>query len=379
MKNRLVFVFLIVISQYSFACLNEYGFALDGHKIHSRYLYLSEKMLTFNKEDIQYKLDKLSRKVKYKNNDYKTWSDIATNLMKIGQIDSALHILQRLVYQNPNEYNLIANLGTAYELTGNIDSAFFYISKGISLNSKSHFNSEWIHKAILEAKLNIKQHKNWLNSHSILDLNDLLSKVKNDDIRGRKTEKVNQQIIYQIRTRAPFTPAPNLVLANILTTLGDFNTEIGTYENAILAYSYAMYFERPNIEHAKLKSKIKELNKKRAKSNESKENMPFAFKKMYKRSIFDPELLFLGLEDFAEGQAIFEEEFQIKNDSLRLLNQQITNNKNNYKSDLEHIKSENTKKLNALKNKGQFQKFLFLCFGLLGGVVLFYVIGKFKK
>ena len=127
MKSKMILMFLIVLSHHSYACINEYGYKLDGHKVQTQYLYLSEKMLTFNEMNIQNKLDELSRKVKFKNNDYKTWSDIAANLMKIGQMDSALHILQPLVYQNPSEYNLIANLGTAYELSGNIDSALFYI------------------------------------------------------------------------------------------------------------------------------------------------------------------------------------------------------------------------------------------------------------
>lgn len=378
MKNLLLLPFVFYLSLSSYACLNEYGYKLDGSRIQTRYLYLSKNMLTFNESDIQKRLDVLSRKVKNNNKDFKTWSDIAVNLMKLGQVDSALHILQPIVYQNPTEYKLIANLGTAYELTGNIDSALFYISKGIDTNPESHFGSEWVHKAILEAKLKIKSNKNWLNSHSILDYNDLLNRVKNDGKRGRKTERVNQQIIHQIRTRAPFTPAPNKVLANILTTLGDFNTEVGTYENAILAYSYAMSFESPDIEHAVLKSKIKELNQKRINSEKDIENMPHAFKKMYKRSIFDPELLFLGLEDFAEEQEMFESEFQIKNDSIHQLKTELAQNKSSHLSDLKSTKKTYEKTIQTIKKSQKTDIILYFIGGFIFGSVVFFLLGRKK-
>ena len=100
---------------------------------------------------------------------------------------------------------------------------------------------------------------------------------------------------------------------------------------------------------------------------------------MYKRSIFDPELLFLGLEDFAEQESVIDEVFKTKNDSLILLSQQLIDNKNKHGVDLENIKTENTNRIKNLKSNFQLQKYLFLFFGLVGGGILFFVFGKFRK
>ena len=200
-KFLLIFVLLITIKS-SFGCGNEYGYSLDGQRVHTRYFFLSDRMLHFNKGDINKRLTVLNNKVKNGTDDYKTWSDIALNLMKLGKADSSLKILLPLYSEYPKEYTIIGNIGTAYELTGQLDSALYYISKGLEINPKSHLKSEWVHIEILEAKIQETNRPGWLSHNPVLDLDDLIKRVGSADPHGRKVTNINNQIFLQIRKQS---------------------------------------------------------------------------------------------------------------------------------------------------------------------------------
>jgi len=377
MKKFLLVLVLLCSIKSSFGCGNEYGYSLDGQRIHTRYFFLSERMLHFNKGDINKRLTALNNKIKNGTDDYKTWSNIALNLMKLGQADSSLKILLPLYKEHPNEYTIIGNIGTAYELTGQLDSALYYISKGFEINPKSHLKSEWVHVAILEAKIQESRRSGWLGHNSVLDLDNLIKRVGKGDLRGRKVTSINNQIFLQIRTRAPFTPVPNMILANILETLGDFNRKVGTYENAILAYAYAMRFEGEK-DHSKIENKVKKLNKERMDSDDIME-IPVTFQRMLKRSKMSPDLLLLGLDDFAEGQDMFQKEFIVKNDSIKLLSLQIDSLVDNFNLQIEAGIKENEHKIESIEKENKFNIIFYLGFGFLVGGILFFILGRRKK
>lgn len=157
MRALLVLITLLIVPTISYPCGNEYGETLDGTRMYGRYFYLSPDMRAFNTERLTEHLDDLYRRSGNLSGDYKIWSDIAVNLMKLGMADSAIKILIPLAKKYPEEYNILANLGTGYELIGALDSAHKYISKGFEINPRSHRGSEWIHVKILEAKIQEKQ------------------------------------------------------------------------------------------------------------------------------------------------------------------------------------------------------------------------------
>jgi tetratricopeptide (TPR) repeat protein len=370
MKNGIVLLCAILLNNLAFACGNQYGFTLDGKRVHTRYFFLSNRMLNFDKIQLNKKLKALNLIVIEGNDDFKTWSNIALNLMKLGDADSSIQILRPLLNNYPNEYNLMANLGTAFELTGQLDSALYYISKGYEINPNSHLKSEWVHVAILKAKIEERKHKGWLKSNSVLDLDDLIKRV-GDDSRG--SNKVSQEMFLQIRTRAPFTPSPNKILANILETLGDFNMEVGTYENSILAYAYAMNFEPEESQHYKIKKKIKILNKKRINSDNIQE-LPNTFQMMLKRSQISIQLLVLGLVDFAERQDEFHLELLEKNDSIETLIDELDSLKLQSNSKIEISEKNQLSKVDNLKTKNKLINFIYLAFGLVfGGFGMFFI------
>ena len=67
----------------------------------------------------------------------------------------------------------------------------------------------------------------------------------------------------QLRTRVAFTSAPNKVIANLLQTLAEYNVEHGTYENAIMAYTYVLEFASMKAKKREISRAIIELNKNR--------------------------------------------------------------------------------------------------------------------
>lgn len=297
MKHLFTLLLIVAVSTASLACGNEYGHTLDGRKIYTRNFYLSERMMLFDKAAIQSRINRLRLFIKNAPQDYKHWSDLSVNFLKIGKVDSALNILAPLAKKHPQEYNIAANLGTAYELKGKLDSALKYISRGYELNPKSHMGSEWVHVKILEAKIKDKKQPGWIKRKPILTQEELIKRL--DTERRYEAGSVNGDVFYQVRTRAPFTPAPNKVLKNILVSLGEFNKNHGTYENALMCYVYAMKFEKEDVYALrKIKNKIRQLNKKRAEHPNSRE-IDDAFIGMMKRSEINPELLLLGLNEFA--------------------------------------------------------------------------------
>lgn len=185
---------------------------------------------------------------------------------------------------------------------------------------------------------------------------------------SRIANTVNSHFSYQIRTRAPFTPAPNQVITNLMITLGDFNTAFGTYENAILAYANALDYQDKYVVEKRIKERIRELNKKRSARADAGE-LSQMFLWMMKRSEINPELLVSGLREYALRLDSLEATDQIKQDSFVVLQLQL----DSIESALKDEKTDRDKEL-AIAHS---QKHRYLGFGaLIGGIlalVLFFV------
>lgn len=374
-KTRKLLVIFLLMGSYQFAlgCGNEYGYTPDGKRIFTRFFYLNYKMLHFDTVSINEKLNELNQINQRGEGDYKTWSNISLNLMKLGQADSALKILIPLQAQFPDQYNLVANMGTAYELTGQLDSALKYISLGYKMDSTSHLGSEWVHVKILEAKINERRQPGWLKVNSVLDVDYLVNRVDSAS-NWRDIRNVESEIFYQIRTRVPFTPAPNQIIANLLVSAGDFNAQIGTYENALLAYTYAMRFEPNAIQDRKIKTKIKRLNVSRKFISEGYDLSPM-FIRMMNRSKLDPEILLLGIDDFANELDSIQKAEWNRSDSIMLLQTQIDSVYQEAYID-SNLKSKQIEELLA-------KRIVYVGIGLLTGILLglgiWFISKTFKK
>lgn len=241
MKQELVYIFLCAI--LSLACLNDYVVDEEGIKEEVGNSKISKFITSFQKAKLEYKLSKydLGNLEKY---NYKKQSDLSIILIKLGRFEEALKILKPLTEKYPEEYTLMANIGTVYELLGNVEQALFFIKKGLELNPESHEGSEWIHVKILEAKINLQKNPNWLNTHSIIGndkLNQPKAKDKYSQEHGDRIILINQ-IDYQLRTRIPFTPTPDLITAKLFQELADLAAREFSVEYAYIYYKITSYF-----------------------------------------------------------------------------------------------------------------------------------------
>lgn len=176
--SRPLLLFSFLLSSFAlYPCGNEYAHTWDGKRIYSRYFFLRDHHRHFDTDKLEKRISSLNQKVEKGEATFKTWSDLALNLMKLGEVDSALSILEPLALEHPEEYNILANLGTCYELSGRLDSALKYISLGLEKNPNSHRGSEWIHVKILEAKIKEQQYPGWINTNEIVSQAEILAKL----------------------------------------------------------------------------------------------------------------------------------------------------------------------------------------------------------
>jgi len=104
---------------------------------------------------------------------YQLKNDLAVALLHTGETQEAIRLLQEVETEHPGAYQTAANLGTAYELAGDNANGLKWIEEGVKRNPDSHGGSEWIHVAILKAKINNTNPK-WLQEHSILGFENIL-------------------------------------------------------------------------------------------------------------------------------------------------------------------------------------------------------------
>lgn len=355
MKQLLIFSTFLFYSLTAQACGNEYGYDLDGKRVFTRYFYLSKSHRHFNRSQLTNRLHELRAK---NSNDFKDQSNIALYLMKLGHADSALMILKPLIEKHPNEYTLNSNIGTAYELTGDLDNALKYISKGYEINPDSHLKSEWIHIRILEAKIKERGHRGWIRKNPIVPVQELIEKM--GDLR--KYRHRENPLAYQIKTRVPFTPAPNAVIANLLETLAQFNEEHGTYENALLSYAYALEFHQPSRSyHHFINEKINALNETRRASGVKE--LPYEFKRMMNRADLDPIFLIGGVKKFAESQHQLDSLHLAYSDSLEHLQHQLDSAKVQQQTLDENEEAQN-------EDKSEDSSVLYMILLGLGGIIV---------
>ena len=132
-------------------------------------------------------------------------TDYAVALVFLGRTGEAVDVLLALEQKRPGVYTTATNLGTAYELMGDLEQAQAWISKGLERNANSHEGTEWLHFAILRAKLNLRSDPNWLQRHSVLD-----------EAKGeRSAAETMRAIEYQLHERLHFVQPADAVVCDL--------------------------------------------------------------------------------------------------------------------------------------------------------------------
>lgn len=239
------------------ACINHYFYGVDKEgRLHSFGMRDDVGYQHFNtgfyNTGIRYEMQGLLEKLIVERS-YMALSDYAICLLQGGKKEEALKILAALFAKYPYEYQLASNLGTAYELNGQNDSALKYIKRGMILNPKEHYGSEWVHVKILEAKLKLAKDPDYLATHRVLGLTEA----------QLKDSVVAEQIELQLKERFPFCPAPDPIMAQLIIDLADVTTNTGALELAHGYYETGIYHFGDTSEAAMSKlTACKELLKK---------------------------------------------------------------------------------------------------------------------
>lgn len=250
MKLIIVFVFTAIYFTPVLACYNESHVNKSGKQTNR----VEPMALFYNEPD---KAEAKSFLAKYNLTELKTYdkdiqSDIAVNLGYLGRYQEALDILKKLQAAYPEDYTIAANLGTTYELLGKNELALQFIKKGLQLNPESHEGSEWVHVKILEAKIKMAAAPDWIYKNRVLGTG-----VKFD---SKETELLNDQawdVEYQLQERIPFTPFPDVLLANVFDELGDLYATQQSVELAYIAYDFAL--RNDSSDHFGVKAKMEAL------------------------------------------------------------------------------------------------------------------------
>ena len=236
-------VALIAVPMIGFGCINIMGTDVNGQRVPA--------------DACSYQLPS------YGDPNQRDWTfDVLTQserdaaaALRVGQFDRAYNLLVVLEDEEPGHYEVAANLGTALELLGRDDEAREWIAKGIERNVDNHFGTEWLHLRILDAKLALAQHPDWLATHSVIgsDFGPADAPTRaftrpagNQGKQINEAREVQASICYQMRERLPFTPRPNLLVGSLLFDAGNIAFHHDTLDNALKMYELAAEYSVPD-------------------------------------------------------------------------------------------------------------------------------------
>ena len=253
MKRLLVVLAVIAVATPLFACVNTFGTDLKGQFRETFFTGddLVEYLTKPDGPNWRAQKKKLSRNLSRASIEQQ--NDYVAALLHLGEIQPALAILVRIEQTRPGLYATATNLGTAYELVGKNEHALSWIRAGIRRNPESHFGSEWLHVAILEAKLAMAGNPHWLRTHSVLGLDfgsETLPRMPARFPSGNRgqtfdAQETRQAIHVQMAERLQFVGPPDPIVGDLLFDYANLLMLTGTMENAAAVYELALRYGTP--------------------------------------------------------------------------------------------------------------------------------------
>lgn len=257
MKRSLLLLALLAAATPARPCINTYGTDLRGRTVESSPVTGDDLVdwLTEHDGRWHWRLEKakllgmnLERASLEQRNDY------AAVLLHLGEIKPALAILVKIEQERPGLYATATNLGTAYELAGRNEQALGWIRAGIRRNPASHDGTEWLHVAVLEAKLAMAGDPRWLRSHSVLGLDFGNEVVPSMPARFPPTNggaagdaaQTEQALYRQLHERMQFVKAPDPIVGDLLFHYGNLLMLTDVLESAEAVYEVALRYGTPH-------------------------------------------------------------------------------------------------------------------------------------
>jgi len=133
----------------------------------------------------------------------------ADALLHLGDTRKAVQALIETEMAFPDSYLNSMYLGLAYEMAGDLKSARYWVSKTIERNIEARGGTEWLHLAMIEARMALAKDPDWLRTHSVLRNNT-----------HRTAEEILSAIRIQLAVRGDFGLRPDLVVSDLYFEAG---------------------------------------------------------------------------------------------------------------------------------------------------------------
>lgn len=133
----------------------------------------------------------------------------ADALLHLNEPRKAVQVLIDTEVAFPDSYLTSMYLGVAYEMAGDLKSARHWVAKTIERNVEARSGTEWLHLAMLEARLAIAKDPEWLKSHSVLQNNT-----------HRTAEEILSAIRIQLAVRGDFGMKADSVVSDLYFEAG---------------------------------------------------------------------------------------------------------------------------------------------------------------
>jgi tetratricopeptide (TPR) repeat protein len=176
-------------------------------------------------------------------------NDYAVALMYLGRADEAVALLQKLETEKPGDYSVAANLGTAYELSGQNELARKWIHEGLRRNPDSHFGTEWLHLAILDAKIQQQANPKYFDQHSVLNVDYRTLKTGALEMQigdeKHRLHDLTEALRYQLVERLKFVKGKDPAVASLLFDYAAIEAGTATLESAISLLQLAAEYGYP--------------------------------------------------------------------------------------------------------------------------------------
>lgn len=241
MKKIMIFCALL-ITLHANACLNLFTVDSAGkpHVVNHDFKWSFSQ----NKDYINRNIASLEKSFAKGEYDFKRISDYGSYLLMGGRFSDGLNIFRALVAKHGELYEIMANTAVAYELNGNIDSAIYWEKKALDIKPDAHYDSEWIHLKILEAKQKLATDSNWCLHNNVAGI---VAKMKARPTTAHRDgvdiqlDDFFQKFLYQLSERIPFTYGVDPALGKLLYELGEAYRAVSVYR-AYFCFAAAKYF-----------------------------------------------------------------------------------------------------------------------------------------
>ena len=158
-------------------------------------------------------------------------------LLHLGDARQAIQELADIEISFPDAYINAIYFGLAYEIMGDLKAARHWVSRSIERNVDARSGTEWLHLAMLDARLALAKDPLWLQKHSVLRNNT-----------HRTAEQILSAIKIQLAVRGDFGLPADAVVSDLYFEAG-ICASSGAERQDFFAHSLEIStLRRPEIE-----------------------------------------------------------------------------------------------------------------------------------